>query len=168
MICWEIVALWKDSSDHFCFRSSHQRCSIKIGLLKNFLKFAGKHLCQSLFQVCNIIKIRLWHRSFPVNFAKFLRTPIYRTLLGVCFCLFQCCIMVFLVFKLLKVDPFQPSFAFHIETSNLLRKAKQSKWWVSIWNAALGRNKLKIVELAVIPFFVLAVFRDIFRTLPNT
>ena len=30
-------------------RSSHQRCSIKIGVLKNFTKFTGKHLCQSLF-----------------------------------------------------------------------------------------------------------------------
>ena len=30
-------------------RSSHQRCSIKIGVLKFFSKFTGKHLCQSLF-----------------------------------------------------------------------------------------------------------------------
>ena len=26
-------------------------------------------------QACNFIKERLWHRCFPVNFAKFLRTP---------------------------------------------------------------------------------------------
>ena len=31
------------------FRSSHQRCSIKKGILRNFTKFTGKHLCQSLF-----------------------------------------------------------------------------------------------------------------------
>ena len=30
-------------------RSSHQRYSIKIEVLKNFAKFTGKHLCQSLF-----------------------------------------------------------------------------------------------------------------------
>ena len=30
-------------------RSSHQRCSIKKGVLRNFTKFTGKHLCQSLF-----------------------------------------------------------------------------------------------------------------------
>ena len=29
-------------------RSSHQRFSIKKGFLKNFAKFIGKHLCQSL------------------------------------------------------------------------------------------------------------------------
>ena len=26
-------------------RSSHQRCSMKKGALRNFAKFAGKHLC---------------------------------------------------------------------------------------------------------------------------
>ena len=30
-------------------RSSHQRYSIKKGVFKNFTKFTGKHLCQSLF-----------------------------------------------------------------------------------------------------------------------
>ena len=40
----------------------------KGGALRNFTKFTGKHLCQSTF------KKRLWHRCFPVNFAKFLRT----------------------------------------------------------------------------------------------
>ena len=30
-------------------RGSQQRCSIKKGVLKNFTKFTGKHLCQSLF-----------------------------------------------------------------------------------------------------------------------
>ena len=31
------------------FKSSHRRCSIKKGVPKNFAKFTGKHLCQSLF-----------------------------------------------------------------------------------------------------------------------
>ena len=30
-------------------RSSHQRCSVRKGVLRNFTKFTGKHLCQSLF-----------------------------------------------------------------------------------------------------------------------
>ena len=53
-------------------RNSHQRCSIKIGILKNFVKFTSKHLCQNLF----LIKLRLWYRCFPVDFAKFLRTTL--------------------------------------------------------------------------------------------
>ena len=28
------------------YKSSHQRCSVEIGVLKNFTKFTGKHLCQ--------------------------------------------------------------------------------------------------------------------------
>ena len=30
-------------------QSSHQRCSLRKGVLRNFAKFTGKHLCQSLF-----------------------------------------------------------------------------------------------------------------------
>ena len=30
-------------------RRSQQRCSVKIGVLRNFAKFTGKHLCQTLF-----------------------------------------------------------------------------------------------------------------------
>ena len=54
----------------------------KKSVLKNFAKFTGKHLCQSLFLnkvaglgPATLFKKRLWHRCFPVNFMKFLRTP---------------------------------------------------------------------------------------------
>ena len=32
-------------------RSSHRRCSVRKGVLRNFAKFTGKHLCQSLFLI---------------------------------------------------------------------------------------------------------------------
>ena len=60
-------------------RSIHHMCSMKKGVLRNFAKFPGKHLWVSY-----LIK-RLWHRCFPVNFAKFVRTPFYRTPLDDCF-----------------------------------------------------------------------------------
>ena len=56
-------------------RSSHQRCSVKKGVLRNFAKFTGKHLCQAA--PATLLKKRLWRRCFPVNFAKFLRTPFF-------------------------------------------------------------------------------------------
>ena len=34
---------------NFRYKSSHQRCSVKKGVLKNFTIIAGKHLCWSLF-----------------------------------------------------------------------------------------------------------------------
>ena len=42
--------LWKhfDSTNHRLW-SSHRRCSIKTGVLRNFAIFTVKHLCQSLF-----------------------------------------------------------------------------------------------------------------------
>ena len=40
------------------FRISHQRCSMKKGL-----------------RPATLLKNRIWYRCFPVNFAKFLRTP---------------------------------------------------------------------------------------------
>ena len=46
-----------------------------------FAKFTGKHLCQSLFfnkvaglRPATLLKKRLRHRCFPVNFVRFLRT----------------------------------------------------------------------------------------------
>ena len=54
----------------------------KKGVLRNFAKFTGKHLYQSLFlnkvsglRPATLLKKRLRYRCFPVNFAKFLRTP---------------------------------------------------------------------------------------------
>ena len=68
-------------------RSSHQMCSVKKGVLKNFANVTGKNpVLESLFdkvpclQACNFILKRLQHRYFPVKFAIFLRTPIWRNI----------------------------------------------------------------------------------------
>ena len=51
----------------------------KKGVPRNFAKFIGKHLSQSLFLnkvaglSATLLRKRLWQRCFPVNFAKFLR-----------------------------------------------------------------------------------------------
>ena len=64
------------------YRSSHQRRSMKKDVPRNFAKFSGKHLRQSLsfnkaahLRPATLLKKRLWLRCFPMNFAKFLRTP---------------------------------------------------------------------------------------------
>ena len=58
-------------------RSSHRRCSIKKGL-EISQKLSGKHLCQILFlskvarlRPATLLQKELWHRCFPINFAKF-------------------------------------------------------------------------------------------------
>ena len=57
---------------------------MKIGVLRNFAKFTGKHVYQRLFfnkvaglRAATLLKKRLWHRCFPVKFEKVLRTPIF-------------------------------------------------------------------------------------------
>ena len=61
--------------------SSRLRCSLTKCVLRNIAEFTGKHLCQSLFlnkvadlRPATLLGNRLWHKCFPINFAKFLRT----------------------------------------------------------------------------------------------
>ena len=74
-------------------RSSRPEMFCKKSVLRNFTNFTGKHLFQSLFfyklaglrplflfikrgqRPATLLTKRLWHRRFPVNFAKFPRTP---------------------------------------------------------------------------------------------
>ena len=63
-------------------RISRPEVFCEKGVLRNFTKLTGKHLCQSLFsnefaglRPATLLKKRLSHRCFSVNFAKFLRTP---------------------------------------------------------------------------------------------
>ena len=65
---------------HSIYESCRRNVFCKEGVLKNFTKFKGKHLCKSLFnkvaglRPATLIKKRVWHRCFTVNFAKFLGT----------------------------------------------------------------------------------------------
>ena len=52
-------------------KSSHQSRSVKKDVLRNFKKFTGKVPGWPV----NLLKKRLRHLYFPVNFVKFLRTP---------------------------------------------------------------------------------------------
>ena len=59
---------------------SRPKVFCKKGAPRNFAKFIGKHLCQSLFfnkdaglRAAALLKKRLWHKCFTVNFAKFLK-----------------------------------------------------------------------------------------------
>ena len=58
-------------------RSSRLEVFCKNRVLRNFVKFTEKHLCQSLFfnkiavlRPVTLLKKRLWHRYFPMNFAN--------------------------------------------------------------------------------------------------
>ena len=61
------------------FRSSHRRCSVRKVVLRNFAKFTGKHLYQSLFlnkaaglrpEACNFIKKETLAQVFFCEFCE--------------------------------------------------------------------------------------------------
>ena len=73
--------LHKRTENNWNSRNSRPGVFCKKGVLRNIERFTGKHLRQGLFfnkvagfKPVTFLKKRFWHRSFPVNFAKFLRT----------------------------------------------------------------------------------------------
>ena len=66
------------------YRSSQWRCSVK----KLFLEISQNSQENSCARVSFLIKLqpwgkkRLWHRCFPLNFSKFLRTPLLQNTSG--------------------------------------------------------------------------------------
>ena len=79
-------------------RSSRPKVFCKEGVLRNFAKFIDKHLCQGLFynkvtgpRRATLLKKRLLHRCFPVEFSKFLRIPFLKKHL-------QCLLLYFLCY----------------------------------------------------------------------
>ena len=63
------------------FRSSHRRCSIKKGVLRNFTKLTRRHLCWSLFLI-KLQALTLLKKRLAVNFVKFLRIPFLQNTSG--------------------------------------------------------------------------------------
>ena len=62
----------------------------KKGVFRNLTKFTWRRLCQSLsfqrLKSATLLKKRPWHRCFPVNVAKLLRTSFFQNTSDGCFC----------------------------------------------------------------------------------
>ena len=87
---WKATLQKKVLNSHFLKslqKQPYADVQFKIGVLKNFPIFTGKHLCWNLLcnentglQAYSSIKKRLQHRSFFANIEKFLRTPILKNI----------------------------------------------------------------------------------------
>ena len=66
-LCFEII------------RSSHHRCSVKKDVLRNFTKFIGKHLCQSLILInfFNFIKKETLTQVFSCEFCEIFKNTFF-------------------------------------------------------------------------------------------
>ena len=103
MITVFVFALFRYNQGYY-YRSSRLEVFCKKGVLRNFAKFTGKHLCQSLFfnkvaclRPATLLKMRLWHRCFLVNFAKFLRTSFLQNISSSCFCYYQDVLLIVII-----------------------------------------------------------------------
>ena len=57
-------------------KNSHQRCSVKKSVLRNFAKFIGKHLCQRL-AACNFIKKGTVAQVFSCEFCEIFKNTYF-------------------------------------------------------------------------------------------
>ena len=64
-------------------RSSHRRCSVRKGVLRNFAKFTGKHLRQSLF----FDKVAGLRSRYQISRAKLFPMKVFKL-----FCWFKHCV----------------------------------------------------------------------------
>ena len=89
----------------FHYKSSHQRCSERNGVLNNFSKLTGKHLCHSLFfrkkLQASASQKRDSAQVFSCGFCEVFKNTFLRTPLGDCFCHYQ------------KTEPFTKKYLFH-------------------------------------------------------
>ena len=161
---------------------------------------SGSRFCWSyrFFQICNfsdfgihhfrlrpatLLKRSLWHRCFPVNFAKFLRTPFFAEhrwwllLSFVYFVMNICSLFVFRGFALFftsepkkfdEVQGFQPQnvlilFLFSMQhscqwkakiTLEILPKVKWDKVFKSGPSKICGRQSLKNFARSILEYFV--------------
>ena len=81
---WFSISVVTEFSEKAICRSSRPAVLCKKGVLKNFVKFTGKHLCRSAFlnTVANLtpatlLKKILRHRFFLVNFTWYFNYPKY-------------------------------------------------------------------------------------------
>ena len=83
----KVVYIFQVFGPQSCFRSSHQRCTLKKRVLRNFIKFTWKFLCQSLF-FRNVVGLSLqlyYKRDSTQVFLNFIKKE---TLAQVFFCEF--------------------------------------------------------------------------------
>ena len=71
------------------FRGSRSQVTYKKATSKNLVKFTQKNMCRGLFfnknvglQSATLLKQRLRHKRFPVNFVKILRTTLFENIPG--------------------------------------------------------------------------------------
>ena len=86
-------------------------------------------------RLATLLKKRLWHRCFPVNFVKYLRTPLVAASASIFFCKvivgFKKCLPSYNPFDLAKVLSFSllSYGAFGISSMKVVFRSGLQSWW---------------------------------------
>ena len=133
----KIMIIQEPPSELFCKKTCSQ-------------KFPGKHLCQSLFfnkiadlRLATLLKKSFWHSRFPVNFAKFLRTPFLQNNSG----------RLLLIICSIYEEHFDSEIKGGCVVSKCLLKRKQIFWFdVSAQKKYLKSVRLKPIFIQQVSF----------------
>ena len=84
LVQFSIVFQRSSDKEPRCVKKQLLQVFYEKGVLKNFAKFPGKHLCQIPFfnkvsglRAAFLLKKRLWRRCFPVNFAEIFKKTFF-------------------------------------------------------------------------------------------
>ena len=75
------LLLWLIKYEILIVRRSHQRCSVEKGVLKNFIKFTGKHLCQNPF-FNKVSGVSVLAKVFSCEVYKIFKTTFFQNTSG--------------------------------------------------------------------------------------
>ena len=84
MIMYKIF--FQTLGNNIFFRSSRPKVFCKNSVLRNFIKFTGKHLCQSFF--FNKVKKETLAKVFSCEFCEISKITFLQKTSGGCFCFF--------------------------------------------------------------------------------
>ena len=123
-------------------KRSRSEVFCKKGVLRDFTKFTGKHLCQSLF-FGKVAGLR--HRCFTVNFVKFLKTPFY---------IVHLCRLLHVLGNLCLINHLSASHSVKSVRVFLVRILSYSDW---IWRFTLLRTLFTQYQL--LPWYELCLLK---------
>ena len=131
---------------------------MKKGILRNFTKFTGKHLRQSLFfnnvaglRPATLFQRKLLHSCFPVNFAKFSRTLFLQNTSGQ----LLLCFMEFSDWEILPQN-FKKSCCWKIGCGN---RDRLSKYFIKFpgTSSEMPKQLLNLKKLLTVKLLMLSV-----------
>ena len=126
------------------------------------VSFLIKLQAEATLQPATLLKKRLWHRCFPMNFAKFLRTLFLYSIFGGCYC--KRWIMMNQNIKTRRCGLFRYTWItrkFQCETSSMKYCKHCFGFYISDW---MYSNKLLVAFTSLPTYVIFITSYSLFKT----